>query len=82
MSRDKRETVIRLTLEIAFQTLAAYPEILAKRITSLAMGVPTIGVAIANRRDAPVIFPYLALLHVEIARFTLYYAQMLSRWAS
>ena len=48
--------VIQLTLEFAFQTLAADPGIQTKRITSLPAFTG--------------ISPYLALLHAEIARFT------------
>ena len=48
--------VIQLTLEFAFQTLAADPRIQTKRIASLPAYTE--------------ISPYLALLHAEIARFT------------
>ena len=48
--------VIQLTLELAPQTLAAYPRIQTRRITSLPVETE--------------ISSYLALLHAEIARFT------------
>lgn len=61
MYPPEAEVVIPLTPEIALQTLAAYPGILAERITPL----PAI-----SRCEIAGIFPYLALLRAEIARFT------------
>ena len=78
--------VIQLTLEFTFQTLAAYPGILLLRSTTFVLNFAGINSCEAkgksplaeqkNETDhlasdiADGIFPYLALLHAEIARFT------------
>ncbi len=53
--------VIQLTWRVTSPTLAAYPELITKRVTSSSL---------QNFRSQKTVTPYLALLPAEIARFT------------